>query len=230
MHITRREFCRSTAAVALSLGVLGVSALPPFESVALADPIPAAELMKPGSLPDIVMGNDKASVIVIEYASMTCPHCAHFHENTFPELKKRYIDTGKVRYVLRDSPLSIHPQAPKAAEAAHCAGEQSQYWAMHDVLFRNQRDLSVPALKRYAAGLGLDETKFAECLDSGRRAGEVKKEQQAATEAGVRGTPTFFVGPSTSGGTINGRRLVGAQPLAAFQALIESQLEAAGKD
>ena len=88
----------ATATVALSLALVGASALPPFESLALAaDPIPAAELMKPDALPEMSMGNDKASVTVIEYASMTCPHCAAFQEKTFPELKKRSDITEKAR-------------------------------------------------------------------------------------------------------------------------------------
>jgi protein-disulfide isomerase len=106
LRITRREFCQTTASVTLSLAVLGISSLPPFIGEArAADAIPAAELMKPDKLPDMVMGSDKAPVTVIEYASMTCPHCAHFQETTFPELKKRYIDTGKVRYIFREFPL-----------------------------------------------------------------------------------------------------------------------------
>jgi protein-disulfide isomerase len=175
------------------------------------------------------LGRPDAPVTIVEFSDYQCPFCKRFFDQTLPEVKKRYIDTGKVRYVFRDMPLPIHPQAPKAAEAAHCAGEQDRYWAMHDALFRNQGDLSVHALKRYATGLALDSEKFTECLDSGRWAGEVEKEQQAASEAGVRGTPSFVIGPSTSGDTISGRLLVGAQPFAAFQVLIESQLEAADK-
>src|SRR5450756_3157043 len=99
LHITRREFCKSTATIALAAAVLGASVLPPFPSDALAETVSTDDLMKPDALPDLALGDDKAPVTIVEYASMTCPHCAHFQEATFPELKKRYIDTGKVRYI-----------------------------------------------------------------------------------------------------------------------------------
>src|SRR5271165_6414341 len=105
LQITRREFCQSTAVAALSLAVVGTASLSLAPSPALAQTIPPADLLKPDALPDMALGDPKASVTIVEYASMTCPHCAHFQETTFPELKKRYIDTGKVRYIFREFPL-----------------------------------------------------------------------------------------------------------------------------
>ena len=121
LQITRRKFCQSTAALFLTATTVGITFLPPFTRAALAETIPADELMKPDGLPEMVMGNDKAPVTVIEYASMTCPHCAHFQETTFPELKKRYIDTGKVRYIFREFPLDN--LAAAAFMLARCAGK-----------------------------------------------------------------------------------------------------------
>ncbi len=145
MRITRREFCQSTATVALSLAVVGVSALPSLDGMALAaDTVSDLELMKPDKLPDMVMGNDKASVTVIEYASMTCPHCAHFQETTFPELKKRYIDTGKIRYIFREFPLDT--LAAAASMLARCSSgdtDSAKYFALTDTLFRQQRTWAV---------------------------------------------------------------------------------------
>src|SRR5450830_1300041 len=143
LQITRREFCQSTAAVALATAVLGVSSLPLFPGQALADTVAAAELMKPDALPEMVMGDDKAPVTVIEYASMTCPHCAHFQETTFPELKKRYIDTGKVRYIFREFPLDS--LAAAVFMLARCAGEtdKTRYFAMIDTMFRQQRNWAI---------------------------------------------------------------------------------------
>ena len=142
MPITRREFCLSSSAITLA-AVLGGAALPPFAGPALAETVSTAELMKPEALPDLALGDDKAPVTIIEYASMTCPHCAHFQETTFPELKKRYIDTGKVRYILRDFPLDS--LAGAAFVFAHCAGkdDKNKYYAVIDTLFRQQRQWAV---------------------------------------------------------------------------------------
>src|SRR5450830_644053 len=139
LQITRREFCQSTATAALATALLGVSSLPLFPSQALAQTVPTADLMKPDALPEMVMGDDKAPVTIIEYASMTCPHCAHFQETTFPELKKRYIDTGKVRYIFREFPLDS--LAAAAFMLARCASEteKSKYFAMIDTMFAQQR-------------------------------------------------------------------------------------------
>ena len=168
LQITRREFCQSTATVALAIAVLGVSALPPFAGQALAETVPAAELMKPDALPDMAMGDDKAPVTIIEYASMTCPHCAHFQETTFPELKKRYIDTGKVRFIFREFPLDS--LAAAAFMLARCAGkdDKNKYFAMVDTLFRQQRQWAVekplPPLLAIAKQAGFTEQSFNACL------------------------------------------------------------------
>ena len=95
--------------------------------------------MAPEALPDMVMGNDKASVTVVEYASMTCPHCAHFQETTFPELKKRYIDTGKIRYILRDFPLDNLAAAASCWRIAPARMTRNKYFSLVDTLFSQQR-------------------------------------------------------------------------------------------
>src|SRR5437667_12366782 len=106
VKITRREFALGTGALALTgAGVLVGFSLADVQRPALAQDPPMAELMQPGPLGDMVLGEQNAPVTIIEYASMTCPHCAHFHETTYPELKKKYIDTGKVRFIFREFPL-----------------------------------------------------------------------------------------------------------------------------
>lgn len=169
MKITRREFCQSTAVLALATAVLGVSSLPPFPGQALAaETVPASELMKPDALPEMIMGNDKAPVTIIEYASMTCPHCANFQETTFPELKKRYIDTGKVRYIFREFPLDN--LAAAAFMLARCSGkdDKDKYFALVDTLFRQQRQWAVekpiPPLLAIAKQAGFTEQTFNTCL------------------------------------------------------------------
>ncbi|HBP90449.1 MAG TPA: hypothetical protein DD706_22490, partial [Nitrospiraceae bacterium] len=143
----------------------------------------------------------------------------------FPVLKREYIDTGKGRYVFRDFPLSsIHQEAEKAHESARCAGEFNKYWEMHDALFQNQKDLTVSALKQYATDLGLDATTFGECLDSGKYEVNIQKDVDEGGGAGIRGTPSFFIGKSGSEDSITGTIVRGAQPLINFQTIIDQLL------
>jgi protein-disulfide isomerase len=124
---------------------------------------------------------------------------------------------GKIRLVYRDYPLPNHNLAPKAAEAAHCADDQGKYWEMHGKLFASSPKLEVNDLKAYARELKLDEGRFSKCLDSGEKAKVVEGHAKAGSEAGVRGTPAFF---------INGRLISGAQKLEAFTAVIDAELAA----
>ena len=178
-------------------------------------------------------GQANAPVTIVEFSDYQCPFCQRFSTSVYLALKRDYIETGRVRYVFRDFPLkSIHPQAAKAHEAAHCAGEHGQYWEMHDLLFTKQKDLAVPSLKQYAQTIGIQPDVFADCLDSGRYASDIDKDIAAGTKAGVRGTPSFIIGRSGSGGTITGKVVRGAQPLATFQQVIqeaEKHLEPKGE-
>ena len=122
-----------------------------------------------------------------------------------------------MKLVWKDFPLtSIHPQAVKASEAAHCAGDQGKYWEYHDALFANQRALQVDQLKKYAADLGLDAATFGSCLDSGKHADRVQQGLQEATQLGLSSTPSIF---------INGRLLAGAHPFETFKAIIDEELQ-----
>jgi protein-disulfide isomerase len=136
------------------------------------------------------------------------------------------VKTGKLRYAVRDFPLeAIHPQAFKAAEAAHCAGDQGQYWEMHVLLFQNQRALGPAELTKYAGTLGLDGAKFQTCLDKALHAEAVKRDLAEGMKAGVRGTPTFFLGTIESGDKVRVTRIIrGAQPAEAFKAAIDAAL------
>jgi protein-disulfide isomerase len=126
-----------------------------------------------------------------------------------------------VKFVWKDFPLdSIHPQAAKASEAAHCAGDQGKFWEYRDALFANQRALQVAQLKKYAADLRLDSATFDRCLDSGTHAAKVQSGLQDAMKLGLSSTPSIF---------INGRLVMGAQPLDAFQSVIDDELERAVK-
>jgi len=127
---------------------------------------------------------------------------------------------NKVRIVFKDFPLPNHAEAGKAAEAAHCAGEQRKYWEMHDAMFANQRNLHVPTLKQAARSLGLDGAAFDRCLDAGKHAANVRADYELGERMGVNSTPTFY---------INGRALVGAQPFDAFKLIIDEELSRVGK-
>jgi protein-disulfide isomerase len=172
-----------------------------------------------------LLGAPDAPLTLIEFSDYECPYCRRFVKTTLPALKAEYINTGKLRYVFRNFPLDqIHRDARKAAEAAQCAGEQGQYWAMHDVLFHKQQALQLEQLKTYARNLDLDAPAFDDCLELGRYAAEVQKDVEDGIALGVQGTPSFFLGKTSAGDTMQGIFLSGAQPITAFRGVIERLL------
>jgi protein-disulfide isomerase len=193
-----------TATAVLGLAGAGATGvlLPRFTRTARADEPSAADLAVQGPAGDVVLGSDKAPVTIIEYASMTCPHCAHFSDTTFPELQKRYIDTGKVRYTLREFPLDA--LAAAGFMLARCAGKD-KYMAVVETLFAKQADWvvqqPVPALKEIAKQFGFTEDTFNQCLANQKVLDDIQTvRDRAAEKLGVNSTPTFFV---------NGKKLVG---------------------
>jgi protein-disulfide isomerase len=177
--------------------------LPPYEA-------PKVQVAATGP----AKGPADAPITIVEFSDYECPYCVKA-EATVKEVLAAY--PGKIHLVYRDYPLPMHARAPKAAEAAHCAGDQGKYWEMHDKLFASAEKLEVKDLKAHAREVGLDGGKFDQCLDSGVKAKEVESHKKAGEEAGVSGTPAFF---------INGRLLSGAQPLDAFKAVIDEELKA----
>lgn len=192
----------------------------------LSQPTPSSPVVAKVSLSgNPMLGKSDAPITLIEFSDYQCPFCQRFFQTTLPALRTEYIDRGKVRYVFRDFPIDqIHPHARKAAEAAHCAGEQGKYWEMHDVLFQNQPALEIDKLKAYARSLQLDATAFDACLEQNKYTAEVQKDYADGVTAGVRGTPGFFVGKTGSDDTIQGTLISGAQPLAVFRQAIEGLL------
>jgi protein-disulfide isomerase len=169
------------------------------------------------------MGRDDAPVTVVEFADYQCPFCRKFQSETFVELKKNYIDTGKVRFVSRDLPLDFHANAPGAAMAARCAGEQGKYWQMRDTMLVSSADLSPDSLLRYGKQINLDITAFSACLNDKKYAAAIQKDVADANTLGISGTPSFVVG-KTAEDQINGVRIVGALPYSAFDTAIKNQL------
>ena len=174
-------------------------------------------------------GSESAALTLVEFSDYQCPFCGRYARETSPQIQRDYVATGKLKYVFRDFPLeAIHPDAFKAAEAAHCAGEQGKYWEMHDRLFANQRALGVAQLAIHAQALGLNPQPFGQCLDGGKYAAEVRKDLEDGQKAGVRGTPTFFLGltDAKTGQLRPVKMIVGSQPYTSFKEAIEAVLTA----
>lgn len=176
-----------------------------------------ARLLQPGGLPDKVLGKADAPVTIVEYASMTCPHCARFHEVTLPEIKTKYIDTGKARLVMREFPFD--PRAEAGFMLARCSGDN--YFPMVDVLFKQQDGWAAAqnardALLRISRMAGFTQESFEKCLTDQKLLDDVRSVQKrGADEFGVKSTPTFF---------INGNKYAGALSVAEMSAIIDGML------
>lgn len=159
------------------------------------------------------IGPKNAPVTIIEFTDFQCPFCSRVRP-TINQLIDEYKD--KIRYVLRDFPLSFHQYAKKAHEAAHCAGDQEKYWEYSKELWGHQQALQIEKLKEYAKNLKLNTKKFDSCLDSGKFTKAVEENVSAGAEAGAQGTPSFFV---------NGIFLSGARPVGDFKSIIDQELK-----
>jgi protein-disulfide isomerase len=169
---------------------------------------------------DHVLAVGDPKVTVIEYTDFQCSYCRRFELETFPTIKRDYIDTGKVRWVFRHFPLTqIHANAEAAAEASECAADQGKFWEYVDLAFQNQSALSNNDLKAYASQLGLDTAAFDACLDGGSKAAHVQSDLAGGTAIPIPGTPTFF---------INGEMVIGFKFPDDFADLLDAALAAAG--
>ena len=180
---------------------------------------------KTGITNDPFMGNADAPVVLVEFSDYECPFCGRFFRNTLSQIKKEYVDTGKLKYVFKDFPLAFHKKAPKASEAAHCAGEKGKFWEMHDLIYENQKQMDIPDLINHAQSLGLDVKEFEECLTNSRHAAGIQKDIAAGKASGVTGTPSFILGKLNKNGEVAGNVLRGAQPFASFKTAIDSLLK-----
>lgn len=197
MTQTRRQFLKTTALATAAFGVLATG--PSF-----AQSVDQEDLLKPGPLGDKILGDENAPVTIVEYASMTCGHCANFHKRTWPDLKKDYIETGKVRFIFREFPLD--PVAAAAFMLARCA-PQDKYFEIVDVMFDQQRswaftDNPYQSLLDFSKQIGFTQESFEKCLTNQGLLDAVNAvKDRGAEEFGVNSTPTFF---------INGERVSGA--------------------
>lgn len=166
-----------------------------------------------------MIGNPDATVTIIEYSDYQCPYCLRFHTTIFPELVKQYVDTGKVKYSFKHFPF-LTPESAVAAQAAECAADQQRFWDYHNYLYaERERTGQLAATKdkliEYAGTLNLNTETFSKCLNEDLTLDRVRQDAQEGQKVGVRGTPSFL---------INGKLIVGAQPLIAFQAAIDEAL------
>ena len=141
-------------------------------------------------------------VVIVEYTDYQCTFCNRFHTGAYPEIRKNFIDTGKVRFIKRDLAQDFHPNALKAAQAARCAGDQGKYREMHDLLSANPNSLGSEAYAKYAREIGLDAGTIKACIESDKHLAEIRGSGQGAATIGITGTPSFVVG------TVKGEILV----------------------
>lgn len=174
------------------------------------------------------LGKDTAPITIVEVSDYQCPFCKRFVENTLPELKKAYIDTGKVRLVFKDLPLGFHKHARKAAQAAQCAGDQGKFWPMHDRLFAQQKRLEEKFLPEHAKEIGLNPEQFTTCLNSKRHLAKIDADAAEAQKAGLTGTPSFVIGKTTDN-IVEGEVIRGAVPIAQFRQAIDKLAKTVGK-
>jgi protein-disulfide isomerase len=220
LTLTRRQFSAASAGFALAgAGVAGAMLAQAIPSARADTAEPdLAELAKVGPAGDVALGSDKAPVTVIEYASMTCPHCAHFATTTFPELQKRYIDTGKVKFIFREFPLDA--LAAAGFMLARCAGND-KFIPIVETLFAKQPEWMVqkpvPPLMEIAKQFGFTQQSFDACLANQQVLDGIQEvRDRAAKNLGVNSTPTFFV---------NDKKLVGDQSIDALAKAIDPYLK-----
>jgi protein-disulfide isomerase len=161
------------------------------------------------------LGAKTAPLTMVEFTDYQCGFCRRFHQGTFQEIRKKYVDPGKLRFVSRDLPLDFHASAFRAAEAARCAGDQGQYWKLREILISNGAKVSEDDLLAYSETIPLDILAFRACLGNGKHRPGVQKDVAEAQALGISGTPTFVVGRTTPDG-VDGVIVVGALPFPDF--------------
>jgi protein-disulfide isomerase len=162
-----------------------------------------------------MLGSKNAPLTVVEFTDYQCPFCQRFHVQAFPELKKNYIDTGKVRFYSRDMPLDFHSNALRAAQAARCANDQGQFWTLRDVMGSNPDKLDLDNILRFAGDLKMDTAGLRTCIEGEKYKNAVQTDVMEAMKIGANATPTFVIGKSTPEG-VDGELMIGALPFVMF--------------
>ena len=172
------------------------------------------------------LGSSSAPLTVVKFSDFECTYCRQFHDRVMPRLKRQYINTGLVRFIHKDLPLSFHRQAKPAAAAARCAGEQGSYWNLYSALFAQQACLECKGAVGIAKELSLDTEKLKSCMRREATLAVITANVAEAQLHNIRATPTFVIGPSRNDGKHHGIVVEGAMPWPRFKALINQQLQA----
>jgi protein-disulfide isomerase len=162
-----------------------------------------------------MLGSKDAPLTIVEFTDYQCPFCQRFFLTTFPELKKSYIDTGKLRFYSRDMPLDFHANAMRAAQAARCAADQKQFWTLRDIMGAHPDKLDMASLLADASDLKMDVPQFRTCVETGKYKNAVQNDVLEAAKIGATGTPSFVIGKSTPEG-VDGELMIGAMPYGMF--------------
>ncbi len=214
--MNRRNFLFTGAAALMLSAAAMFAAISPVAAQSKPD-VNLEELNKAGELPENVLGNADAPITIIEYSSMTCPHCAAFHKDVLPALKTKYIDTGKVKYIIREFPLDN--VAATAFMLARCV-EPAKYFEFVDMLYQRQpdwafKDQPLPELQKFARQAGFTEERFNSCVRDEKVLKYIETTRDKGNKTfGVRATPSFFV---------NGKRIKGAATIEKFDELIAAE-------
>ena len=186
---------------------------------------PTDDHVKLGPVTGYMLGKPDAPLTMVEFTDLQCPFCRQFHITAYEQIKKDYIDTGKLRYISRDFPLAqLHPLAQAAAKASRCAGDQGKFWEMRHTILVNNPTLTPTSFDTFAQDLKMNVAAFKACeADPTKFQAELQKDETDGAAAGVSGTPSFIVGRTSASG-LDGIRIVGAQPYAAFDAKLKALL------
>jgi protein-disulfide isomerase len=184
---------------------------------------PPTEQVKVNLPPSLFLGKADAPVTLVEFTDYQCSFCNRFDRDTLPELVKKYVDTGKVKFIPLDFPLDFHKNAMKAAQATRCAGDQGKYWQMREALLKEPKAVEEGSFTVKSKEIGLDEKQFQSCLDDQKHVAAIKAMMDVAKSAGISGTPSFVIAPS--GETLDGVKIVGAMPLPIFEEKINVALK-----
>lgn len=168
------------------------------------------------------LGKSTAKIAIIEFSDYQCPFCVKHYQTVLPKLRERYIDKGVVMYVIKDFPLEFHNQARKAALATRCAGEQRQYWAMHNVIFDSHGQITDELIENAAKQQHLNLSVFKQCQSDPKQLAELEKDMALASKLGVSGTPAFLIGTLKNHQLLNYQRLDGVQSFDTFESIIKN--------
>jgi protein-disulfide isomerase len=206
------------------IAALAVIALAFAQPVRSADEVFGRVEMNLDNAP--ILGSPDAPITIVEFDDFQCPICHGFFVTVFGELKRNYIDTGKVRFYHRDLPIdTVHPNAMRAALAGRCANEQGKFWPLHDLMNANPEQLDLPHILAFAQTAGLDPSLLRRCITSGKYTKAIQHDVQEAAKLGAAGTPVFVIGKSTPKG-VTGEMLMGARTYAEFDRRLRTLLSA----